>query len=130
MGSTLDLLPSFCNLAGARVPNDRPYDGFDLTAVLRGKNESPRSEMFFYHGFAARKGDYKLYFGSNNPIGYPEKVEKLEKLKLFNLSHDPSERFDLVDKYPDVVKEIEQMVINHKSGVIPGPTQLEKIIGK
>ncbi len=133
MGSTLDLLPTFCKLAGADVPDDRPYDGYNLSAVLTGKNESPRNEMFFYHGdrvFAARKGDYKLYFYSNNPLGYPEKIEQLEKLKLYNLSHDPSERIDLADKYPDIVKEIQQAVVNHKAGVIPAPTQLEKIIGK
>lgn len=131
MGSTLDLLPTFCNLAGATVPNDRTYDGYDLKGVLNGENVNPRNEMFYYHGdrvFAARKGEFKLYFYSNNPLGYPEKIEKLEKLTLFNLSHDPSERFDLADKRPDVVAEIQAMVSNHQSSFTPGPTQLEKRI--
>ncbi len=131
MGSTLDLLPTFCKLAGVTIPSDRPYDGYDLSGVLGGKNENPRNEMFYYHGdrvFAARKGEFKLYFYSNNPLGYPEKIEKLEKLTLFNLSHDPSERFDLADKHPDVVAEIQAMVSNHQSSFTPGPTQLEKRI--
>lgn len=131
MGSTLDLLPTFSSLAGATVPNDRTYDGYDLTGVLNGENVNPRNEMFYYHGdrvFAARKGEFKLYFYSNNPLGYPEKIEKLEKLTLFNLSHDPSERFDLADKRPDVVAEIQAMVSNHQSSFTPGPTQLEKRI--
>ena len=131
MGSTLDLLPTFCSLAGAAIPADRPYDGYDLTGVLGGKDETPRNEMFYYHGdrvFAARKGEYKLYFYSNNPIGYPEKVEKLEQVKLYNLSHDPSERFDVADKHSDVVAEIQEMVTKHQSSFKPGPTQLEKRI--
>lgn len=131
MGSTLDLLPTFSSLAGATVPNDRIYDGYDLTGVLNGENVNPRNEMFYYHGdrvFAARKGEFKLYFYSNNPLGYPEKIEKLEKLTLFNLSHDPSERFDIADKRPDVVAEIQAMVSNHQSSFTPGPTQLEKRI--
>ena len=87
--------------------------------------------MFYYHGdrvFAARKGEFKLYFYSNNPLGYPEKIEKLEKLTLFNLSHDPSERFDLADKHPEVVAEIQDMVSKHQSSFTPATTQLEKRI--
>jgi hypothetical protein len=61
-------------------------------------------------------------------LGYPEKIEKLEKLTLFNLSHDPSERFDLADKYPEVVAEIQAMVSKHQASFIPAPTQLEKRI--
>ena len=131
IGSTLDLLPTFSNLAGAIVPKDRTYDGYDLTGVLRGEKINPRNEMFYYHGdrvFAARKGEFKLYFYSNNPLGYPEKIEKLEKLTLFNLSHDPSERFDLADKHPEVVAEIQDMVSKHQSSFTPATTQLEKRI--
>lgn len=131
MGSTLDLLPTITKLAGAKIPQDRIYDGFDLSPVLRGENATPRDEMFYYHGdrvFAARKGEFKLYFYSNNPLGYPEKIEKLEKLTLFNLSHDPSERFDLAEKHPEVVAEIQAMASKHQSSFTPAPTQLEKRI--
>ncbi|SFU14080.1 C-terminal region of aryl-sulfatase [Algoriphagus locisalis] len=132
MGSTLDLLPTFTSLAGVKMPQDRVYDGFDLSPVLKGQNATPREEMFYYHGdrlFAVRKGDFKLYFYSNNPAGYPAKVEKLEKLTLFNLGHDPSERFDLADQYPEVVFEISEIAKQHSSGMVFGETQLEKRIG-
>lgn len=131
MGSTLDLLPTFCSLAGAAVPADRPYDGYDLSALLKGENETPRNEMYYYHGdrvFAARKGEFKLYFYSNNPMGYPEQIQKLDQVKLYNLSHDPSERFDIAGKHPDVVAEIQEMVKSHQESFVPGPTQLEKRI--
>jgi len=132
MGSTLDLLPTITTLAGAKMPQDRIYDGFDLSPVLRGENATPRDEMFYYHGnrlFAVRKGDFKLYFYSNNPAGYPAKVEKLEKLTLYNLGHDPSERFDLADQHPEIVKEIQEIAKKHSAEMVFGETQLEKRIG-
>lgn len=130
-GSTLDLLPTISKLAGVNLPNDRTYDGYDLSPVLNGENESPRNEMFFYHGtriFAARKGDYKMYFYKNNPVGYPEKIEKLEAYQLFNLQHDPSEKYNLAEQHPEILAEIESMVLDHKAGVEPAETQLEKKI--
>lgn len=133
IGSTLDLLPTFCGLSGTPLPGDRVYDGYDLTEVWKGKEASPRNEMLYYHGdrlFAVRKGDFKLYFYKNNPLGYPEKLEKLEKLTLFNLSHDPSERFDIAEHHPDVIDEINQLVTEHESRLVKGQTQLEKVIGK
>src|SRR5438552_16912 len=41
--STLDLLPTFCSLAGIEAPKDRPLDGYDITPVLTG-GMSPRRE--------------------------------------------------------------------------------------
>ena len=133
MGSTMDMFPTLSKLAGIPVPTDRIYDGYDLSGVLLGKKENPRNEMFFYHGshlFAARKGAYKLYYYRNNPIGYPEKLEKLEKLQLFNLQHDPSERYDLADSQPDVIREIETMVKQHLANASPARSNLEKRIGQ
>jgi arylsulfatase A len=133
MGSTLDLLPTISKLAGVALPPDRVYDGYDLSPLLRGENATPRDEMYYYHGsrvFAARKGDYKLYFYRNNPLGYPEKMEPLEQYQLYNLQHDPSERYDLAGKEPGVMKEIEQMVQKHKATVEPAESRLEKRIVK
>jgi arylsulfatase A len=133
MGSTLDLLPTLAGLAGADLPKDRVYDGYDLSDVLKKGAPSPRNEMIYYHSeliFAARKGDYKLYFYKNNPAGYPQKLEKLEKYQLFNLSVDPSEKYDVIDDNPQVVKEIEEMVAKHAAGVEAVPNQLEKRIAE
>ena len=63
IGSTLDLLPTIASLAGAALQEDRPYDGYDISPVLKEGVASPREEMIYYHNtrvFAARKGDFKL----------------------------------------------------------------------
>lgn len=131
MGSTLDLLPTIAGLAGVNVPADRPYDGFDLTGVLRQGAASPRDEMFYYHGtriFAVRKGDYKLHFFSNNPIGYPERMRKLDTLRLYNLQHDPAEQFDVAAQHPEVIREIQALVHQHVASLDSVGSQLEKRI--
>ncbi len=133
MGSTMDMFPTLSKLAGVTMPTDRIYDGYDLSAVLLGKGISPRNEMFFYHGtrlFAARQGAYKLYYYRNNPIGYPKKMEKLDKLQLFNVQHDPSERYDLADSQPEVIRQIEAMVKQHRTNATPAPSNLEKRISQ
>jgi arylsulfatase A-like enzyme len=130
--STLDLLPTISQIAGAPLPDEREFDGYDLSPVLFEGKDSPRDEMIYYHGtriFAARMGDYKLHFYQNNPLGYPEKMEKLEVKKLYNLHHDPSEKYDLAKKHPEIITEIEEMVKNHQSTIVPVKSNLEKRIG-
>lgn len=133
MGSTLDLLPTIGQLAGLALPPDPARDGYDLSPVLKGNHATPRNEMYFYHGtrlFAARKGAYKLYYYKNNPDGYPEKMEILDKVQLFNLQLDPSERANIADKFPDIIAQINEMVAQHQAGIVPVANQLEKRIGK
>lgn len=133
IGSTLDLLPTIGALAGVNLPDDRVYDGYDLTPVLMRKEKSPREEMIYYHGtrvFAARKGDFKLYFYKNNPDGYPENLETLDSPELYQLQEDPSERFNIAEDHPEVIAEIEEMVEAHKSTVKPVENQMEKRIEK
>ena len=45
--STMDLLPTFAKLAGAKLPTDRTLDGHDASAFLLGEREkSPRDDYF------------------------------------------------------------------------------------
>lgn len=133
MGSTLDLLPTICHLTGVAVPKDRTMDGYNLTPVLRGENTTPREIMYFYHAtelFAVRQGAYKLYFQSNNPAGYPPKVEKLDKPKLYNVLTDPSERFNIAEDNPMLVEQLKKAGQAHLATVEQVPNQLTKISKK
>ena len=133
IGSTLDIFPTLSKLAGVPLSNDRVYDGYDLSPVFDGNHASPRKEMIYYHDnkiFAARKGDFKLYYYRNNPTGYPEKLEKLPSYQLFNLQQDPSERFNIADKHASVITEIQDMVKRHQAGVKPLASELDKVMVK
>ena len=61
--STLDLLPTALELAGAERPTDRTLDGSSLLALLRGKGKAPNRDAFVWNlgrHWAVRRGDWKL----------------------------------------------------------------------
>ncbi len=91
MASTLDLVPTLARAAGATLPNDRTYDGFDLMPLLRGERaSSPRNEFFYFLGKrleGVREGSWKLRFARDSAS------RQLEP-QLFDLDMDPAERYD------------------------------------
>jgi arylsulfatase A-like enzyme len=127
IGSELDVLQTFASLAGAKAPADRVLDGYDLSATLRTGAPSPRDTLFYYggSGFAAvRHGSYKAHFvipasgataGAGPAEGGPQ---------LYNLDEDPSERFDLASKQPDVLAGLRRIADEHKKTVIPVKNQI------
>lgn len=129
MGATLDLLPTFSKLAGTKLPDDRIYDGYDISPVLLNNSASPRNEMIFYRGselFAYRKGDMKAHLIMKE---YGSKGERsdLETPVLYHMGQDPSERFDVANLYPEIIEEIKEDVEKHKKTIKPIENQL---IGK
>ncbi|MFT3750156.1 MAG: sulfatase [Agriterribacter sp.] len=130
IGSSLDILPTFARLAGVNLPADRTYDGYDLSSVLSGKsNKSRREEMYYYHAdilVAVRKGSYKLLLYGNSEVGYPDALKKLDKPALYNLNEDISERYDIADKYPEIVQQLLALLEQHGRTVQPAEDQLSK----
>jgi hypothetical protein len=49
---------------------------------------------------------------------------------LFHLAQDPSERFDLGAKNPDVIAELKKLLADHEATVTPVENQLEKDLPK
>jgi arylsulfatase A-like enzyme len=132
LGSTLDLLPTLVKLVGGKVPADRVLDGVDISPALLGTGVGPRQTMFFYRGtrlFAVRHGAYKAHFSTQSGYG-PDKPEKHDPPLLYHLGHDPGENFDLSKQHPEVIAEILKVVEEHRAGVKPVPSQLEKVIEK
>ncbi len=126
MGSTLDLLPTFVSLAGGTPPQDRILDGYDLTPTLKGTGPSPREEMFFYKGaqlYAVRKGDYKIHFATYTAYVKQEPVVHDPPL-LYEINHDPAERFDITPEHPELLEELKVLAQKHRDSVIPVPDQL------
>ena len=130
IGSTLDILPTFTTIAGVEAPRDRELDGSTLDATLRGIQSKRRETMFFYRGstlFAVRHGSFKAHFVTQGEYDGGPAVRHEPPL-LFNLDHDPSEKFDVSKAHPDVIADIQRIAAAHKSSVKPMPTQLEKRI--
>jgi arylsulfatase A len=115
--STMDLLPTFCALAGATIPMKK-IDGHDIRSLLfRADPASSPYEAFYYYRRrqlqAVRWGDWKLHltlkqthpnWTSAGPLG------KARPGKLVNLGSDLQERRDLSKENPEVVKRIQTLV--------------------
>ncbi|MBN1999472.1 sulfatase [candidate division KSB1 bacterium] len=126
LGATMDLLPTLCTIAGAPVPDDRALDGYDLSPVLFEGKSSPRDIVFFYRGtrvFALRKGPFKAHFITKSEYGSDNEVHHDPPL-LYHLEHDPSEKYNVADKYPDVIADIKNEFNKHLDGLVPGEDQL------
>ena len=109
MGATLDLLPTFANLAGAEVPSDRKMDGYDLSPVLTKKTASPRKD-FYYWAFAElhayRNQKYKIHIKQREAINYGGSTIVLERPELYDLNADISEKYNIAETFPDVVSDL------------------------
>ncbi len=128
LGTTMDLLPTFCNLAGTKLPNDRIFDGYDLTRTIEGKEKSPRDLVIYYRGqkvFAIRKGAYKAHFITQS--GYGSAGPEIHEVPvLYNLNVDPSEKYNIAEQHPEVIAEIQKILKEHMATVVPVENQLEK----
>jgi len=122
MGSTLDFLPTFCNLAGVPVPDDRHMDGFDLSNTLLNGEKSPRDIMIFSRGnevYAIRKGDFKAHFYTRS------REFKDQTPMLYHLEHDPSENYNVADQYPEIIDELRLEAEKFKKTVKPVVDQVK-----
>ncbi|MAS92404.1 MAG: arylsulfatase [Verrucomicrobiales bacterium] len=134
MGSTLDLLPTFVSLAGGELPDDRVFDGVDLSDIVQGKTStSPRETMFYYHGeqlYAVRKGEFKAHFKTKTSYVGQNKPEVFDPPLLFHLGHDPGEQWNVQAEYPEIAEELTKLAEEHTSGVERVPSQLVGRIGE
>jgi arylsulfatase A-like enzyme len=105
LATTMDLLPTFAALAGARVPEGRVIDGHDIRALISGKPgaATPYEAFYYYHQEelqAVRSGDWKLYLASSKGDRAAEGV------RLYDLARDLAEQRNLAAERPDVVRRL------------------------
>ena len=130
LGTTMDLFSTALALAGAPAPADRPIDGVDLGPVLRGAAESVRDEVFYYREgelYAVRQGPWKAHFVTRSAYG-PDPAVRHETPELYHLEVDPSERYDVAAKHPEVVERIRATVRAHEAGLIRAPDQMAGVL--
>ncbi|XP_028320282.1 arylsulfatase A-like [Gouania willdenowi] len=145
LASTLDLLPTFARLAGAKLP-DVFLDGVDMTELLTNRGKSKREVMMFYpihpnkiHGlFAIRLGKYKAHYyteGNGRSGSTPDhncsiSLQFHHPPLLFDLEADVSENYPLnVTERPDlqdVLEQIKKVKLQFEASMVFGESQIEK----
>ena len=102
---SMDLLPTFAGLAGAKVPDDRVIDGKDIWPLLSGHAgaTSPHEAFFYLRGprvAAVRSRQWKLHRmgGRGSKPG-----------ALYDLEADIGEKRNVAAQHPDVVQRLTQL---------------------
>jgi arylsulfatase A-like enzyme len=128
MATTMDLLPTFCKMANASLPDDRIYDGYDISPVIFDTGTNPRDVVFFYREeelYAIRKGEYKAHFITKSEYGENNKTYHDPPL-LYDLNIDPSEKYNIAAEHADIITAINKIKNEHLSTLLPVENQLEK----
>jgi arylsulfatase A-like enzyme len=106
---SMDFFPTMLELAGLPLKPNLHADGRSLLPELTGKKGKPRALYWHYPhyhgsnwkpGASIRDGDWKLI-----------KFYDQEKVELYNLKKDPSEKKDLAKKNSARAKELEYKLI-------------------
>jgi len=109
--SAVDLLPTFCEIAGAELPADYHADGVSQLDVLKGKSTSTREKPLFwklgahwpphehqpYHWAAFAIVDQNWKLVSNHDASHVE---------LYDITKDPLEETDLNESNPETVANL------------------------
>jgi len=117
--ATIDFLPTFAALTGAKVPDDRVIDGVNQLDFIYGKSETAR-ETYLYNpgsasvqtrlvqGNAIREGDWKLI--SPLTVGWFLEDAGTGDWELYNLKDDIGETKNLAAQCPEKVERLKKLL--------------------
>ena len=99
--SYIDLLPTFADLAGAKIPDDRIIDGKNIWPIISGEKgaRSPHDIYYYYKGNrleSARQGKWKVRRSG----------KKSQSVELYDLDNDIAESKNLSQKNPELIQTI------------------------
>jgi arylsulfatase A len=146
----IDFFPTFLELAGLDLPNDRITDGKSIRGLLDGsQKKSPHEALYFFHHneLEGIRSDKWKYFRYINTYTYPIPVDKPNSFigsiaggrdykpegsdesvstmaswpVLYNMKLDSSESYNVNKKYPEVADRLRRTMIQFEKSFIQNP---------
>lgn len=101
--TTMDILPTFAHLAGIDAPSDRIIDGKNILSLLKEPEtaKSPHHYFFYY----AKKGGLEA-------VREGKWKYNIKNGTLYNLHADISEKWDVAEQHPDIVKRLKNVMLD------------------
>ena len=98
-----DIFPTFCELAGRKVPVK--LDGISFLPALLGKGEQKRHE-YLYWEFHERSGARGVRFGQWKAVQRNLKKKDNPPIELYDLDNDLGETDDLAASNPAIIRKV------------------------
>jgi len=125
--SHVDLLPTFCELAGVDPPHDRVLDGRSLVPLLMAGHGTAH-HPYVYHTWDRYSPNPDRRWGISDPrwklIGmFGENAEPdPAKWRLFDLQNDPGELNNVAKQHPEIVSRLRAEFVRWFEAVTDGIT--------
>ena len=110
--SAVDLLPTFCEVAGVPLPDGYKPDGLSQLAVLKGKKSPIREKTLFWRmptKWTVKKKKPEFHWATYAVVDKQWKLLSnvdTNYSELYHIGKDPYEKNDLKDKNPEVVEKM------------------------
>jgi arylsulfatase A len=130
LATTMDIFPTLLHLANISLPQGKKLDGVNQLPVLLAEKQQVLDNIYYYRGnelWAIRKGPWKLHL-KTQPSYSREPVKEHDPPLLFQLEHDPSEKYNVAAANPEVVASLLQEIEKHQATIEPFPSQLEAVL--
>ncbi|MBK1875478.1 arylsulfatase [Pelagicoccus mobilis] len=108
-----DMMPTFAEMAGAE--SSAKMDGLSMLPTLLGDVENQKTHEYLYWEFHDKGGRQAVRLGNWKAVKYDVLKHPNRRLKLFDLSSDPSESVNLAGSYPEVVERMEKIMKNART---------------
>lgn len=133
----LDYFPTFLEIAGVEKPADHVIDGDSLVPLVTGTGTLAEDRPLFWHfpfylqaydGGNAQTRDilFRTRPGGSLRAGDWKLIEYFEDgaLELYNLAHDPGERRNLAESFPEETQRLHQIMLDWREETgAPVPTE-------
>lgn len=110
--SGIDLLPTFCAMAGVPLPAGVELDGLDVSRVLTDGAPSPHDEVLLFDnedvvGLRTRRWKYvtHTYYRS-----FRVNMERGGYRELYDVVRDVTESYSVAERHPDVAAEMQARI--------------------
>lgn len=119
-----DWLPTLLTAVGGQSLDLGDIDGLDQWQSLKDESVNAVRQGLLYNidpifdNAAIRVGNMKLIVGEPNGWRPPLNEMSGTTIRLFNISSDPNEHFNIADEHPDIVKELMKGINDYRSTMI------------
>ncbi|MAG55605.1 MAG: hypothetical protein CMJ83_04870 [Planctomycetes bacterium] len=115
VAATIDVLPTFAALAGARRKAEHKIDGRSIVPLLKGVSgaKSPHNAYFYRMG-AVRSGQWKLMLGGRSTV----KAQPAGPFPaLYDLASDIAETTNVAAEHPEIVARLTRLIEDHRADI-------------